>query len=173
MSSNQVVIFPSSPLHLYSNLPTICPAIGAHSRTRDRLLPHNAGVVSCDKNAAPSPAWFCMSSDWIPIELLVVLESPIPRSFQSAWLRTHHVVWRRPSVSSPVKVHFVLLVRADFVSAGVGGIISHIATGAGPLSASRRAYELSPNLGGVEHSTGSLFSRYAQTWAYLSIPRIG
>ena len=79
-----------------------------------------------------------MSSDWIPIELLVVLESPIPRSFQSAWLRTHHVISRRHiSELEGQGPNLVLLVRADFVSVGVGGIISHIEPGAGPPGAAR------------------------------------
>ena len=72
---------------------------------------------------------------WIPGELAVVLESPIPRSV-SISLVTH------PSRNQPTSIsefegqgpNLGLLVSADSGAVGVGGITFHIATGAGPLS---------------------------------------
>jgi hypothetical protein len=74
-----------------------------------------------------------MGSDWIPSELVVVLESPIPRSV-SICLATHPSRNQQTPISEleGQGPNLVLLVHADFVSVGVGGIISHITPGAGP-----------------------------------------
>jgi hypothetical protein len=71
--------------------------------------------------------------------LLVVLESPIPRSVPIC-LATYSSR-NRPTPISELAGQgptLVLLVRADFVSAGVEGMILSLSPGAGPLGGQAR-----------------------------------